>query len=81
MDMAENPRLRVNPRLREAVRASGRPGWQLAYACGFIHHSRFSALIHAKTIPATALNRERLQRIASEIGFPAEQLFIDRGAR
>ncbi len=79
--MADNPRLRVNPKLREAVRASGRPGWQLAIDCGFLHHAKFSALIHARTMPATALNIERLRRIAAAVGFPAERLFLDGGVR
>jgi len=45
----------VNPKLRAAVRASGTPGHRLAFRLG-IHHSKFSELINAKMLPATAVN-------------------------
>jgi hypothetical protein len=74
------PHLYLNRSLLKAVRASGRPGWHIALAAGFAHHSTFSALINSKTIPDSRLNRERLARVAAVVGFPVSQLF-DRGVR
>jgi hypothetical protein len=70
------PRLRTNPAIHDACRASGRPMWQLALAAGFTHYPRFSTLICAETIPATDTNIEQLRRIADTVGFPQTQLFL-----
>jgi len=70
------PRRRVNPALYKTYRACGQPQWKLVTLAGLTHQSQFSALICAKTIPATDVNIERLQRIADAVKFPREQLFL-----
>lgn len=73
------PRRRINPELRTAVRASGKPVWILAVLCRFKHATKFSALINARSVPETAVNCERLNRIADEIGFDRERIFLNDG--
>lgn len=68
-------RLHVNPALRDAVSLDGRPGWLLAVLSG-LHHSKFSALIHAISVPDRPRNVERLHRIANTVGFPSTAIFI-----
>jgi hypothetical protein len=79
--MTAIPRLRPNPKLLAAVRACGRPGWQIALAAGFVHVAKFSWMLHARSVPATPLNRERYQKIAAAIDFPVEHLFLDGSGR
>jgi len=71
------PRRHVNPALRATVRACGKPGFVLAIRSGFAHHSKFSFLINAESVPASAINIERLERIADIVGFPKSRLFVD----
>lgn len=71
-------RRRVNPKLYDAVRASGRPGWVLATLAG-THATALSALICAESVIDTPVNIERLQRIADVVGFDRGQLFLDSG--
>ena len=73
------PRLHINPILREAVLACGTPGYILATTIGFAHHSKFSVLINAESIPASTANIEWLERIAEAVGFPKSRLFVDGG--
>lgn len=76
---AKVARLPVNPALRAAVHASGRPGWLVAAAAGIVHTSRLSALINATEVAETDRNVERLLRIAEVVGFPADKVF-ERGS-
>lgn len=71
------PRRRINPALRDTVRASGQPGWRIALIVGIQHHAKFSALINADSVPATPANIERLERIADVVGFDRATLFLD----
>lgn len=73
------PRRRLNPKLYEAVRASGRPGWLIALAAGFRHQPAMSALICADVVIDTPTNIARLERIADEVGFDRDRLFLDGG--
>jgi hypothetical protein len=75
------PRRRVNPALRETVRATRRPVWRLAYDAGFVHVSKFSALLNADDVPDSPANVQKLERIADVIGFPRERLFLDGDSR
>jgi hypothetical protein len=70
-------RLRLNPRLVIAVRASGLPLWQLALACGCFHSSRFSLLLHAAAIPDTPQNVALFWRVCDVVKFPHSQAFLD----
>ena len=66
--------LRLNPHFKTAIRACPLPGWQLARRAGFRHHSRFSNLLHAGAVPATAA--PLFQAIAGIVGFPPDQIFV-----
>ena len=68
-------RLHVNPALRDAVAADGRPGWLLAVLAG-LHHSKFSALINAVSVPDRPKNVQRLERISDTVGFQRGAIFI-----
>lgn len=68
-------RLHVNPALREAISADGRPGSLLAFLSG-LPHSRFSSLINAASVPDRPKNVLRLERIANTISFPVAQVFV-----
>lgn len=70
--------LTPNPMLRAAVRSSGRLGVELAVQAGIRHHSKFSYLINAPVLPATAENIKLLEKIADVVRFPREHLFLDR---
>jgi hypothetical protein len=72
-------RRRINPKLYDAVRASGTPGWKLAILAGLTHQTVLSSLVCAESIPDTVTNIERLQRIADVVGFDRGQLFLDGG--
>ena len=72
-----HPRRRLNPRLYEAVRASGHPGWKLALLSGLTHQTVLSQLVCAETVVASPLIVERLRRVASVVGFDPGQLFLD----
>jgi hypothetical protein len=71
-----SPRRRLNPALRNACIASGRPQWQLMIVAGINYQSRLSQLICAETIPATDATVDQLLRIADAVGFPRAQLFL-----
>jgi hypothetical protein len=69
-------RRRVNPALRATVRSSGRRIWQIAALAGLLHPSKASSLIQARSIPATQLNIQRLERIADSVGFDRDRIFL-----
>ena len=69
------PRLKIDRRVRVAVRDSGVPGHRLACILGF-HHSKMSALVNARSVPATPSNIECLQQIADVIGYPRDRIFV-----
>lgn len=72
------PRRTLNqPAFREAVHASGTPGWQIAIGAGIVHHSKFSALVNAESVANTTTNIERLRSIADAVGFDKSKLFLD----
>jgi hypothetical protein len=78
------PQRRINPRLSDAVNANAAPQYILARRCGFPVGRELSHLLHADRIPATALTVHRQQVLASLIGFPPDDIFIDddvQGAR
>lgn len=66
----------INPRFRTFYQRSHRASWELAATAGFPHQSTFSTLIRSEVVPATALNVERLQRVADALGFPRDQIFL-----
>lgn len=68
------------PEFRNAVRRCGRLGCEIAVRAGIRHHSRFSTLINAKTVPDTPITIAYLERICEAIGFDKARLFVD-GAR
>jgi len=70
-------RRRLNPKLYDAVRSYGVPGWQVAHMAGLNHQTILSSLIRSNEVPNTAINIERLERIAAVVGFPREDLFLD----
>lgn len=59
----------------------GCPSWLLAQIGGFPQAARFSTLLHAPLVSATATNIARLQRVADAIHFPREEIFEDEAAR
>jgi len=67
----------LNPGLRATVQATGIPVWRLAAAAGFLHAHKFSGLINAASVPATAINVSRLEKIASAVGFDKARLFLN----
>lgn len=73
-------RVRVNPALPRAVRASGIPVWKLAFLCGVPHSATTSSLLHADSVPDTLTNVERLYRIADAVGFPRAYVLLDESS-
>ncbi len=71
------PRRRINPKLYDAVRASGTPGWLLAIRAGLTHQTVLSQLVCAESVPDTPTNIERLRSIAGVVGFDPAALFLD----
>jgi hypothetical protein len=66
----------VNPRFRDAYRRSRCASWELALRAGFPPQSHFSSLIRAESIPATALNVERLRRVAMLLDFDPDKILL-----
>ncbi len=64
----------LNPHFVRAIRASDLPGHRLAQLAGFKHHSRFSNLLHAPTVPGSTAPLFR--RVAEYVEFPPEQIFV-----
>jgi hypothetical protein len=76
------PRVGVNqPALYEAVRASGYRQSDLALVIGMTPGNAVSVLVRAEFVPAGTVHVTRLEKLADFIGFPREQLFVERGAR
>src|SRR5258708_6576167 len=70
-----SPRYRIAPPFARAIRASGEPIHKLADAAGFSHSVTFSTLLH-QVFVGTPLVVERLERVATIIGFPPSEMFI-----
>jgi hypothetical protein len=67
--------LEFSPSFLERLRSSSLPGWAMATAGGWPHYPTFSAYLHQRTVPATAITVERFYRLADALGFPREEVF------
>src|SRR5687768_10314339 len=78
------PRVRLNPRLRQAaVRAMAHAnpsGPVLAFRSGFPHQALFSKYLHAPTLAGTPVMFQRFTRLASMVGFKGEVFLPDGDA-
>jgi hypothetical protein len=72
--MRQHIRKILHPQLRQAVRCSPLPNFQIAMACGFIHPQDFSRHLHADSVPITQAGR--LSRVAAMIGYSGP-LFVE----
>jgi hypothetical protein len=74
------PRLQIDPDFRAFVRAAmsnGYRSWMLAQLAGFSQGSDFSAVLHSQRgVPATALVRARLQRVADLLEYRG-RIFVE----
>ena len=70
------PRLSIDPRLKAAARASGRPCWTLAEVSGFRHYPGWSTIVQHLSAPATLTSITRLYRIADSVGVDRHGLIV-----
>ena len=71
-------KLRVNPKFSARVRASHTPLYKLGRLAGWSHGREASYFTQSGTVvPATALMRSRLAVLASLVGFPPDEIFLE----
>jgi hypothetical protein len=70
------PERYLNPRLRDAYKASRRSSLELSLVAGFPHHSHFSYAINATRIKDSPVVRQRLERLADALGFPRDEIYL-----
>jgi hypothetical protein len=66
------PRLQLTADFRDSVLRDERGIVALAHALGINSYTNLSHLIHAPRISGSALNRARLQQLATLVGFEGE---------
>lgn len=71
------PRRVLNPKLFATVRRCGRPRTRLALIAGYSHPTTFYEHMRASTVPGSALQVSRLERLADAVNFPRDQIFLD----
>ena len=57
--------------------AVGKKGWVLAHLAGFANSTQLSNTINTpgRALAVTALTRQRLERLADAVGYPAAEIF------
>jgi hypothetical protein len=78
---APAPRRRLNPFLHRTIQRSGRRFVEVAIVAGFPHKQTLSILLREESVSATPLLVARLQRVATAIGFPKDEIFLDEATR
>ena len=73
------PRRPLLPFLLRRVSASRINKGLLARAAGFPAYSVFYTVLRSEKVIATPLTVERLERVADLVGFPRDEIFLDRG--
>ena len=75
------PRRPLNPLLRRRLDQSGKTKQSVAFIAGFPNYPGFYETLRAERVPATKLTVQRLQSVADAIGFPRDEIFLERCER
>ena len=71
------PRRPLNPLLLRRVERSGLSKTSVADIAGFRYYPDFFNILHAEKIRASPLTILRLERVASAVAFPRDEIFLD----
>ncbi len=71
------PRRHLSPYLLRAVRACGRPRWELSLLAGFPANQQLSNLLHAEVVVASPQTVARVERLADLVGFSRTEVFLE----